>query len=83
MNQFTENKELSQENPLRVRNGNPLQYSTLENSMSRGSLWSTVPRVTDNWTLLNVHTHTHTHKELSTTGNKKSGNSKTLRKYTC
>ena len=26
-------------------NGNPLQYSCLENSMDRGSWWATVPRV--------------------------------------
>ena len=26
----------------RVRNGNPLQYSCLENSMDRGACWATV-----------------------------------------
>ena len=26
---------------LRVRNGNPLQYSSLENSMDRGAWWAT------------------------------------------
>ena len=26
-------------------NGNPLQYSFLENSMDRGERWATVPRV--------------------------------------
>ena len=31
-------------------NGNPLQYSCLENSMDRGDLQATVHRVTKNWT---------------------------------
>ena len=30
------------------RNGNPLQYSCLENSMDRGALWATVHRVAKN-----------------------------------
>ena len=29
-----------------VRNGNPLQYSCLKNSMSRGGWWTTVSGVT-------------------------------------
>ena len=29
----------------RVRNGNPFQYSCLENSMDRGAWWATVHRV--------------------------------------
>ena len=29
-----------------VGNGNPLQYSCLENSMDRGAQWATVPEVT-------------------------------------
>ena len=28
-------------------NGNPFQYSCLENSMDRGSLWSTVSGITE------------------------------------
>ena len=28
-------------------NGNPLQYSGLENSMERGAWWATVPGITD------------------------------------
>ena len=36
----------------RERNGNPLQYSCLENSMDRGVLWATVHRVTKGWTPL-------------------------------
>ena len=36
-----------------VGNGNPLQYSCLENSMDRGAWWATVHGVTKNWTQLN------------------------------
>ena len=47
-------------------NGNPLQYSCLENSMNRGAWLATVHRVTKSQTGLKrlsvrVHTHTHTH----------------------
>ena len=31
-------------------NGNPLQYSSLENSMDRGAWWATVPGVTKSQT---------------------------------
>ena len=34
-------------------NGNPLQYSCLENSMVRGAWWATVHGVTKGWTRLN------------------------------
>ena len=45
-------------------NGNPLQYSCLENSMDRGAWWATVHWVAKkSQTRLSVHhTHTHTHK---------------------
>ena len=33
-------------------NGNPLQYSCLENSMERGAWQATVHRVTKSWTRL-------------------------------
>ena len=33
-------------------NGNPLQYSCLENSMDRGTWWAAVHRVTNSWTWL-------------------------------
>ena len=33
-------------------NGNPLQYSSLENSMDRGAWQAPVPGVTENWTQL-------------------------------
>ena len=35
---------------LGVGNGNPLQYSCLENSMDRGAWWPTVKEVTKSWT---------------------------------
>ena len=36
-------------------NGNPLQYSCLENPMDRGTCWVTVHRVKKSWTRLTVH----------------------------
>ena len=33
-------------------NGNPLQYSSLENPMDRGAWWATVCRVAKSWTEL-------------------------------
>ena len=35
-----------------VGNGNPLQYSCLENSMDRGAWWTTVHGVAKSWTRL-------------------------------
>ena len=43
------------------RNGNPFQYSCLENSMDRGAWRATVHGVTKGWICLSVYTHTHTH----------------------
>ena len=44
-------------------NGNPLQYSCLENPMNRGAWWTTVHGVAKSRTRLSnwVHMHTHTH----------------------
>ena len=39
-------------------NGNPLQYSCLENSMDRGAWKATVHGVTKSQTQLSTHTHT-------------------------
>ena len=36
-------------------NGNPLQYSCLENTMDRGAWWATVHGVTKSWTQLSMH----------------------------
>ena len=41
---------------LRVGNGNPLQYSCLENSMGKGAWWVTVCGVTKNQSWLSIHT---------------------------
>ena len=37
---------------LEKKNGNPLQYSCLENFMDRGAWWATVHRVIKSWTQL-------------------------------
>ena len=39
-------------------NGNPRQYSCLENPMDRGAWRATVHRVTENWARLGTHTLT-------------------------
>ena len=36
-------------------NGNPLQYSCLENSMDRGAWLATVHGITKSWAQLNAH----------------------------
>ena len=42
---------------LGERNGNPLQYSCLGNSMVRGAWWARVHGVAKSWTRLSTHTH--------------------------
>ena len=42
-------------------NGNPLQYSCLENPMDRGAWQAIIHGITKSQTRLSVHTHTHTH----------------------
>ena len=48
-----------------VGNGNPLQYSCLENFMGRGIWWATIDGVAESQTQLGVCAHTctraHTH----------------------
>ena len=45
---------------LEKENGNPLQYSCLENSMNGGEAWrATVHRVTKSWTQQKIHFHFH------------------------
>ena len=39
-------------------NGNPFQYSCLENSMDTGTWWATVPGVAKSQTQLRMHAHT-------------------------
>ena len=41
------------------RNGSPLQYSYLENSMDRGTWWATVHGVAKSWTELRNFTSLH------------------------
>ena len=48
------------ERSLGVQNGNPLQYSCLENFMDRGALLATVHGVVKSWAWLRAHTHMHT-----------------------
>ena len=48
----------------RVGNGNPLQYSCLENTMDRGVLEATVHGVTESDMPACACTHTHTHTQL-------------------
>ena len=43
--QETQVQSLGQEDPLEEGNGNPFQYSCLENPMDRGAWWATVHRV--------------------------------------
>ena len=60
--QETRVQSLGWEDPLEEGNGNPLQYSCLENSMDRGAWWATVHGVIKSRTrLTDSHTHTHTH----------------------
>ena len=40
-------------------NGNPLQYSCLENPADRGAYWATVQGVTNSLTRLSTHAHMH------------------------
>ena len=47
-----------------VENGNPLQYSCLENSMDRGAWWAIVHGVEKSWTPLSTHARTHMHATL-------------------
>ena len=41
-------QSLGREDPL--ENGNPLQYSCLENTMDRGAWWATVLGFANSWT---------------------------------
>ena len=46
-------------------NGNPLQYSCLENPMDRGAWRATVHGVTKSWTQLSDFTHTHIYRFIN------------------
>ena len=52
-------RSLGQEDPLEKEgNGNPLQYSRLENPTDGGGCWATVHRVAKSWTRLSEFTFT-------------------------
>ena len=55
--------------PPRIGNGNPLQYTCLENPMDKGVWWATVHggRKELDTTERLTHTHTHTHTMLYST----------------
>ena len=48
------------------RNGNPFQYSCLENSMHRGDWQATIHEVAQSQTRLSDYTHTYTHIQTYT-----------------
>ena len=50
--QETQVQSLSWEDSPGEGNGNPLQYSCLENPMDRGAWWAMVHRVAKSWTRL-------------------------------
>ena len=50
--QETQVRSLGREDPLEKENGNPLQYSCLENPMDGGAWWATVHGGTKNQTRL-------------------------------
>ena len=49
----------------KVRNGNPLQYSCLENPMDRGALLAPVHGNTNSWTRLSTHACRRPHACIS------------------
>ena len=52
--------------PPRKGNGNPLQYSCLENPMDWRNCWATVYGITKNRIWLSAHAYTHTHTHTHT-----------------
>ena len=58
-------RSLGWEDPLEGGNGNPLQYSCLENSTDRGAWWATVHGVEESdmteWACVCACAHAHTH----------------------
>ena len=57
--QETQDKLLGQEDPPEGGNGNPSQYSCLENTVYRGNWWVTIHGVAKSRTQLNIHIGTH------------------------
>ena len=64
-------QSLGRQDPPGEGNGNPPQYSCLENHMDRGAWWATVHGVRESdttectHTRAHTHTHTHTHTHIS------------------
>ena len=50
-------RSMGREDPPGEGNGNPLQYSCLENPMGRGAWWATVYGVAKSWMWLHFHFH--------------------------
>ena len=73
---------LCQEDSLGGGNGNPLQYSCLENSMDRGALGDRVHGVTNSQTQLSMCPHTHMHTQLSSPPFYRSANKQRHRELT-
>lgn len=69
---------------LGVLNGNPIQYSYLENSLEREAFWAIDRGDAKSWTELNMHTYTHMQliMLLQNTPSKKFQNRKDKYKYT-
>ena len=61
--QETRVRSLDREDPSGEENGNPLQYSCLENLIDRVAWWATIHRSTKSQTQLSV-TNTHTHTQF-------------------
>ena len=53
----TQFQSLVWEDPLQERNGNPLQYYCLKNSMDRGARWATVHGVAESDTTQQLTLH--------------------------
>ena len=51
------------------KNGNPLQYSCLENPMDRGAWWATVRGVAKRRSQMSAHTCAHAHTCTHTASN--------------
>ena len=66
--QETQVRSLGQEDSPGEGNGNPLQYSCLENPMDGGAWWATVHGVAKSRTPLSDFTFTHNAKTLATPG---------------
>ena len=58
---------LGWEEPPGEGNGNPLQYSCLENSMDRGTWWATVHGVTKSQTQLSDYIYVNPHLPIHPT----------------